>query len=86
MLTPEGPRPGEGPQAADAHGGDEGGGGGDDAASLLPRPLDLRVPSGKAVVAITGGLRLEAVERSVRRYVLAQDAALGMPQRCGQVG
>ncbi|GFR51258.1 hypothetical protein Agub_g13562, partial [Astrephomene gubernaculifera] len=40
--------------AAEGGAGAEGGGGGGGGASLLPKPLDLRVPAGRRVVTITG--------------------------------
>ncbi|GIM00122.1 hypothetical protein Vretimale_5037 [Volvox reticuliferus] len=48
VLVPDGPRPGELPDGSTAVTGDD-----EVRRSMLPRPLDLRVPPGKAVVAIT---------------------------------
>ncbi|KAG2444396.1 hypothetical protein HXX76_001149 [Chlamydomonas incerta] len=53
VLTPDGPRPGELADGSAAGRGSTAAAA-DERASLLPRPLDLRVPSSRAVVAITG--------------------------------
>ncbi|KXZ48804.1 hypothetical protein GPECTOR_25g388 [Gonium pectorale] len=52
VLQPEGPASGLAAGAAGS--GDPASGAASSPAGLLPRPLDLRVPAGKAVVAITG--------------------------------
>ncbi|GLC46171.1 hypothetical protein PLESTB_001197300 [Pleodorina starrii] len=55
VFVPDGPRPGEMPYPGSTTGGGaEGEGEEGPMQQLLPRPLDLRVPSGRSVVAITG--------------------------------
>ncbi len=76
VLTLDGPRSGE--LADGTATGGVGRSAADDRAGLLPRPLDLRVPSSRAVVAITGGFE-GAAERSRHDRNMARAGEGGCP-------